>query len=342
MKLNPGQLKSHLSSGVAPVYLVSCDEPLLIDETLDEIRAAARKAGCEERELHVISRGFDWDALHAGSQNMSLFASRRLIELRLPTARPGDKGSRYIVELVNGKPIDHVTVIITPALDSRTARSKWASVLQKKAVYLFLKAPRHEQMPRWIAARLRKMDLQIDDPALEILASRVEGNLLAAKQEIDKLVLIARDGHVTLDTVKESVADGARYDVFQLADAALAGDGARAARILQGLHREGVAPPLVLWSLARDISALADIVARVAAGRSIPRAMREAGVRGFRQKLLGRAAAGHDIASVRRLVAAVAAADRIAKGARRGQTWDALMEVTLALAGNGHMLAETA
>jgi len=342
VKLNPGQLESHLSSGVAPVYLVSGDEPLLVDEVVDEIRAAARKAGCEERELHVTSRGFDWASLSAGMQNMSLFSSRRLIEVRLPTGKPGDKGSKFIVALANSKPDDSITVFITPALDSRTAKSKWASTIAKQGAWIPVRSPDHEQIPGWIAARLRRSELTIDDDALEMLASRVEGNLLAAKQEIDKLLLIAGDGHVTLDAVRESVADGARYDVFQLTDAALAGDSARALRVLNGLRREATAPPLVLWSLAREVTALADIVARMDQGVSAARAMQDAKVWGKRQTLVGRAAKGRDLASMRRLVSCTAATDRIIKGARHGQVWDALAEITLALAGNDQMLAETA
>ncbi len=342
MKLDPRQLESHLSSGVAPVYLVSGNEPLLVDERVDEIRMAARKAGCEERELHVTNRGFDWASLSTGMQNMSLFSSRRLIEVRLPTGKPGDKGSKFIVELANSKPDDSITIFITPELDRRTEKSRWASTVAKQGVWIPVRSPGQEQIPGWITSRLRKSGLTIDGEALEMLASRVEGNLLAVKQEIDKLVLIAGDGHVTLDAIRESVADGARYDVFQLADAALAGNSARALRILHGLRREATAPPLVLWSLAREITALADVVARMDQGASAGRAMQDAKVWAKRQNLIGRAANGRDLASMRRLVACTAAADRIIKGARHGQVWDALAEITLALAGNDQMLAETA
>jgi DNA polymerase-3 subunit delta len=342
VKLNPGQLSSHLSSGVAPVYLISGDEPLLVDETRDAIRAAAGEQGIVDREIHVAERSFNWDEFAAGLQNLSLFATHRLVELRLPTGKPGDKGARFLAA-VAGEPIpDTVLVVITPGLDSRTAKSKWASSLARDAVWIVLRAPGAAALPKWIAGRLHAAGLEGDPEALELLAARVEGNLLAAKQEIDKLVLLAENDRVTIDTVRAAVADGARFDVFQLTDAALAGDRRRAARILNGLHREGVAAPLVMWSLAREIGLVVDIVYRMNGGSSAARAMTDAGVWRSRQSLIGRAVRALDLQSARRLLVGACHADCIVKGARRGQAWNALLEVTLALAGNHEMRAETA
>ncbi len=334
MKLNAQQLGSHLSSGVAPLYLVSSDEPLLVDETLDSIRAAAAKEGYTDREVQVAERGFDWADFEGSLQNLSLFSTRRLVELRLPTGKPGDKGARFLTALAGDPKPDMIITVTTPALDSRAAKSKWVSTLARQGVWIALRRPDPASMPAWISARLKKAGLSSDSEALELLAARVEGNLLAAKQEIDKLILLVGEGRVSVDRVRASVADGARFDVFQLTDAALAGDSLRAARILLSLEKEGVAAPLVMWSLAREIGVVADVVYRRECGVSAGKAMTDAGVWRSRQDLISRAARSNDLRSAKKLVAKACDTDRIVKGARRGQPWNAMMELTFALAGN--------
>jgi DNA polymerase-3 subunit delta len=334
VKLNAQQLASHLSSGVVPLYLVSGDEPLLVDEALDAIRAAAGKAGYADREAHVAERGFDWEDFEGGLQNLSLFASRRLLELRLPTGKPGDKGGRFLTAVATDPKPDTVIVVITPKLDNQSLKTKWATTLMKKAACLTLKRPDPASMPAWIAGRLKKAGLSGDSEAIELLAARVEGNLLAAKQEIDKLTLLVAEGRVTVDMVRASVADGARFDVFQLTDAALAGHTARAARILNSLEKEGVGATLVLWSLAREIGTVADVIYRQECGASAGKAMDDAGVWSSRKHVIGRAVRSNDPRSIRKLVKKAATTDLIVKGARRGQPWGALMELTFSLAGN--------
>lgn len=341
MKLNPRQLSSHLSSGPAPVYLVSGDEPLLVDEALDTMRAAAVQHGYTERELHVVERGFDWNELAAGLQNLSLFAARRIVELRLPTGKPGEPGGKFLTALVAEPPPDTVFIVITPTLDGRTTKTKWASSLARDGVWLVLRSPGHASLPRWIEGRLQRAGLSADPEALELLAGQVEGNLLAAKQEIDLLELLADDGRVTVDTVRASVANGARYDVFQLTDAALAGDAQRAVRILGGLEREGIAAPLVLWSLVREIGTIADVVYRVAAGVAPGKAMADLRIWDSRQSLIGRATGALGVGGARTLLRRAAQTDRIVKGSLHGQPWNALLELTLALAGRPKLAAET-
>ena len=306
------------------------------------MRAAAAKHGFTEREAYVAERGFDWHALAAGLSNLSLFASRRLVELRLPTGKPGDQGGKFLTQLAAEPPQDTIFVVITPGLDSRTAKTKWASSLARDGVWLVLKAPDHASLPRWIENRLQRAGLSAAPEAVELLASQVEGNLLAAKQEIDQLRLLAEDGRVTVDTVRASVANGARYDVFQLTDAALAGDAERAVRILGGLEREGTAAPLVLWSLAREIATVADVAYRLASGIAPGKAMADSGVWRSRQSLIGRATRAVDPRGARSLLERAARADRIVKGSVPGQPWNALLELTLALAGRPELKAETA
>lgn len=337
MKLNPQQLETHVGNGLAPVYLVSGDEPLLVDEVLATLRAAAVEQGYTERERHIAERLFDWSELAAGLQNMSLFAERRLVELRLPTGKPGDKGSRFLVAAAGDPTPDTVIIVITPALDSRTAKSKWVSSLTRGGAWVPLRAPDVDALPAWLTARLAAAGLQADRDALHLLASQVEGNLLAAKQEIDKLVLLATDGRVTVDTVRTSVADGARFDVFQLGDAALAGNAARAARILYSLEKEGIAAPLVLWSLVREITTVADVLLRVSSGQSAGQALATARVWQKRQPLIGRAMRGRDARFARGLIASASRTDRIVKGSLQGRPWNALLELTMMLAGGDRM-----
>jgi DNA polymerase-3 subunit delta len=334
VKLDARQLSSHLSSGVAPLYLVSGDEPLLVGEALDAIRSAARQHGYAEREFQMAERSFDWISFEAGLQNMSLFAERRLIEIRLPTGKPGDQGARFLAAVCDAPVPDTTIVVVTPKLDSRIVKNKWVKAFASKGVWIRLVPPGPEAMPAWIAGRLKKTKLTADSEALDLLASRVEGNLLAAKQEIDKLVLLVGEGRITVDKVRTSVTDGARFDVFQLTDAALAGDPPRAARVLLGLEREGVAAALVMWSLAREIGTLADVAYRVGAGASVGKAMADAGVWQGRQRLIGRAARSRNPAAAKRLIERAAATERIVKNSNLGQPWNALMELTLELAGS--------
>lgn len=342
MKLPADRLASHLARGVGPLYILSGDEPLLVDEALGLLRERARAAGCGEREVHVVERGFDWAALGVGMKSLSLFSSRRLVELRLPGGKPGDEGARFLAELAGQPGADHVCVVVLPALNATAQRAKWAAALAASGVWVELRTPTQAQLPGWLQRRLEAAGLRAEPAAVELLATLVEGNLLAAKQEIDKLGLLAGPAGVTPALVREAVADGARFDIFQLSDAALAGDAARAARVLAGLRREGQSEVLVLWALARDILSLADVLVRVAGGSSPERAMQEAGIWRSRQEAFGRAARrcrGTDLA---RLLRSAALADRVVKGLRPGNPWNALQELAMAFCGSPLPLAETA
>ena len=342
MKLTLDRLAPQLARGVGPLYVVAGDEPLLADEAVAAIRDAARRAGCDEREVHVAERGFDWDSFSSSLRNFSLFASRRLVELRLPTGKPGETGARFLTSLAGEPDTRNVIVVVLPGLDSTTARAKWAVALSEAAAWVDIRPPRPEQLPAWLKGRARQVKLNLDDDAVDALAARVEGNLLAAKQELDKLALLVPPGRVSATDVQAAVADGARFDVFQLSDAALSGDASRAVRVLQGLEREGVAAVLVLWSLVRDIQTLADVVLRASHNRSLDQALAEAGVWRSRQDLFRRAARGRSAADVIGLLTGAARTDRILKGARRGEPWNALRELALGLARSSRLLAEIA
>lgn len=342
MKIRGDALATRLAKGLGPLYVLSGDEPLLVEEALEAIRARARENGCDERETHFVERSFDWDAFGAGLQGMSLFSSRRLIELRLPTGKPGEAGARFLAALAARPDTGNVLVLLLPRLDSATARSKWAAALAEAGVWLDLPPPGRAELPGWLRGRLRRLGLGADDEAVELLASLVEGNLLAARQELDKLALLADGTPIGMEAVRESVADGARFDVFQLADAALAGDVGRTVRVARGLQREGEAEVLVLWSLVREILGLAAVFARMREGRDAQSALEAAGIWRSRHDLYRRALRGRSASDVARLVRAAAQADLVLKGARPGVAWNALHEVALELAGARLAHAETA
>ncbi len=341
MKCTADRLPAQLQKSLAPLYVLSGDEPLLVDEAIELIRAAALKAGCGDREVSIAERGFDWQGFGAGLQSLSLFASRRLVELRLPTGKPGDAGGKFLSALARNPGSDNVIVILLPALDFQATKSAWATALAEGAVWVDLKPPGREALPAWLARRLRTAGVEAEDEALDLLASRVEGNLLAAKQEIDRLALLADGQRLTAERVRGDVADGARFDVFQLCDAALRRDTPRTIRILAALEREGEADVLVLWALARDVQTLADVAARAGQGRGIDQAMEEARLWRSRQEPFRYALQGRRGRDLQALLRQAARADQILKGARSGSRWGALRELALTLSGARMPLAET-
>ena len=345
MQLRAERLGAHLSAppggSLSACYLFSGDEPLLVNEALDALRTAALRQGCDERESFTVERGFDWSALVASLSVRSLFSAGKLIVLRLPTAAPGDDGSRALRELAARPAEGNIVAVVTPKLTSKIAASAWIKALRKDGVSVELYPPSPTELPRWIGQRLKAMQLSCDNEGVELLAARVEGNLLAAQQEIDKLGLLYPEGaQLSVAQIQAAVADGARFDVFQLGDAALAGDTPRAIRILNGLREEGVAAPLVLWALVREVLVLADAGAR--AGRDMPleQAVQATGVWKSRVGVYAQALRGRTPSSLRRLLSMACDADQIVKGVRRGETWNALLELTLALAGEPMSPAE--
>lgn len=333
MKLTPEQLPKQLSECPSPLYFISGDEPLQVIEAVDRIRSAARQSGFTEREVYVATAGFDWRALTGSIQNLSLFASRRLIEIRLPTGKPGREGSAVLAELADSPPPDTVLVVIAPHLDARSASSRWAKALAKAGVWIAVRPLPAHKIPAWLGRRLEQAGLQYDEAALELLADRVEGNLLAARQEIDKLVLLADGGRVTVDTVRDSVADSARFDVFQLADAATGLQAGRAIRILQGLQREGVPETLTLWALVREIQTLVELRCRVVdQGSSVSVALKKMRAWWVSEDRADECLRRHTAGSIEGLVSKACQVDRIVKGAQFGQPWNALTELTLAIA----------
>ena len=342
MKLRLEQLDERLSALSPAICLVSGSEPLLVDECLEAIRNHACASGATERQVHFIERGFDWAGLAGSQANLSLFAAGRLLELRLSTASPGEAGSRQLQAWAADPPAGDVIVVVTPALDGRTARSRWVTALEQAGVWIDCRPPAGRELVPWLRRRLGAAGLRCEPQALELLAARVEGNLLAAKQEIDRLRLSSDRELITAEQMHAAVADGARFDVFQLADAALAGHAGRALRVLWVLEREGVAPVLVLWALAREVMVLSDVHARMQGGTGAAQACRAAGVWQSRTELVARAVRRREVQDVQALLAMAARADKLVKGAGSQRAWPALTELTLALCGTGGLVGELA
>src|SRR5690606_2118242 len=269
VNLRPDQLSAHLERPLAPLYVLFGDEPLLVIEAADSIRSAARSQGFDERETLVVGQGFRWDQLTLAAGNLSLFGGRKLIDLRIPTGKPGRDGGdalqRYVAALDNNT----ITLITLPELDWATRKTAWFKTLADAGVVMELNAPPRERLPTWIAQRLSRQEQRAPADAPDFIAEHVEGNLLAAHQEILKLGLLHPPGELTLEAVREAVLSVARYDIDALREAMLEGDPARCVRLVEALRAEGAAPPLVLWALATEIRTLAALAAARDAGQPL-------------------------------------------------------------------------
>jgi len=319
LKLSADSLATHLRERLLPVYLVSGDEPLLTGEAADAVRAAARTAGFSEREVHFIERAGDWEELRGSAANLSLFGARRVLEIRM-SGRPGTAGNAALVALLGAADRDTLYLILTPRLEREAQGAEWVRAVEQHGAWLPVWPVDAARLPAWLRARARQMELEVSDAALAVLAERTEGNLLAAHQELAKLALLAGREAVTPETVLASVADSARFDVFQLSEAVLAGAPARALRILAGLRAEGTEPTLVLWAL---VKALHDAWGAIAGGGGAPRGWQRAGALEQARRRAPRMAFGE-------LTARAARADRIIKGRLPGNAWDELTLLTAA------------
>jgi len=333
VKIQASQLSASLQQRLAPCYLVTGDEHLLVAEALDAIRAAARERGFTARDLHVTGPGFDWAAVRDASANLSLFAERRIVEIVLPTGKPGRDGGAALVDLVATLGPDTLLIVTGAKLDRGAANAKWAKTLEKSGVFVPVWPIERRELPGWIAARMRAAGLKPDRDAVAILADRVEGNLLAASQEIEKLALVLGAGPVSGEAIDAAVADSSRFDVYKLADAALAGHTARAVSMLKSLRLEGVEPVLAVWALTREVRTLARLLESAHSGRNPAAGMQKLGVWRNRQSLVKAALGRHSLAGIYRLLKALGRADAAAKGQAPGDPWQMLAAVTIELAG---------
>lgn len=333
MKLYFDKLDAHLRQGLQPVYLLSGDEPLQLMEAGDAIRRRARETGFAEREVLHVEPGFDWNTLLASSGAMSLFAEQRLLELRMPGGKPGREGGKILAEYAANPPPDTVLLIISGKLDSRQQQSKWYKAIDKAGVVMTLWPIEASALPEWVMRRMRGRGLQPTPEAARLLAERVEGNMLAAVQEIEKLRLRYGECEVDVAMVEEGVIDSARYGLFELVDTALLGNVPRISRAMQGLRAEGVEPVLVLWALLRELRVLVQLSHCVEQGASIDSAFGRFRIWQTRKAAVRAALQRHTGKRWQLLVRRAGRIDRIIKGAEPGSPWDELLQLTLLMAG---------
>ncbi|HEY9198147.1 MAG TPA: DNA polymerase III subunit delta [Gammaproteobacteria bacterium] len=333
MQLKPEQLAQHLKKGLAPIYFIYGDELLLVQEAADAIRAAARAHGYSEREVFTVDREFDWYQLTESSNNLSLFAERRILEVRMPTGKPGDAGGKALRAYSERPPEDTLLLIVSGKLDAQQRKSKWVTDLEAAGVGVPVWPVETRQLPQWIRARMQGLGLQPTPEAAELLAERIEGNLLAGAQEIDKLRLLLGQGPVDAAAVTAAVTDSARFDVYGLVDTALAGEADRSLRMLTGLRGEGVEPVLVVWALARELRSLAGMAWEIGRGESAGAVMARHRVWAKRQPVVGKALTRQSQDGWWELLAACARLDRVIKGLAPGNPWDELVHLCLRLAG---------
>jgi DNA polymerase-3 subunit delta len=329
LKLTCDSLTAHLSERLLPAYLISGDEPLLGGEAADAVRARARAAGFSEREVHFIERAADWDELRGSAANRSLFGDRRVLEVRMSSAKPGLAGGAALVALIEARDPEILLLILAPRLDRDAQGANWVRAAQEHGAWVQVWPVDPQHLVRWLRERCRKLGLEADAESLELLAARTEGNLLAAHQELSKLRLLAPSAQVTAETVRASVADSARFDVFQLGEAVLAGQTSRALRILAGLRAEGTEATLALWALTR---ALRDLWSSASGAAGPPAWQRQ----GAALAQAAKRAPGMPFAALAQRAAKV---DRMIKGRIVGDAWDELALLAADLCGEPALTA---
>lgn len=331
MLLKGEQLAAHLERELRPLYVLYGDEPLLVLEAADVIRAKARQKGYSEREVLTVLPHFDWGALLAAGGNLSLFGDKKLIDLRIPTGKVGKEGGAALQQWCQHLSPDNLLLITLPDLDWREEKAVWFTALVNAGVAIKLMAPPQAELPGWIAGRLRRQQQGADLESLKFIAERVEGNLLAAHQEIQKLGLLYPTGQLSLAQVREAVLNVARYDIDGLREALLAGDLARLMRTLDGLMQEGEAPPLVLWAMSEEIRALTTIRAGIDAGKSVDQLLKDAKVWGPRANPVKKALQRLSTAALEAALQHAGQIDRLAKGIGQGNIWEEFLRLGLRL-----------
>lgn len=344
MQLRYEQLPQQLAKNLAPIYLLSGDVPLLLQEASESIRLAAKQQGYLERQVFHVETGFSWANFLAESNNFSLFANQQFLELRLTTNQLGEGGSKALQNYANNPPADKILLINLGKLDAAQQKSAWVQAIIKTGVFIQFWPIPTNQLPQWIEKRLSAAGLRLEKAGVELLAASAEGNLLAAVQEIEKLrLLFATDDAsgaqkasgeyplIKTETIAQAITDNARFDIFQLADVCLQADRSRALRMLAGLRGEGVEAILVLWALTREVRVLAQIAFNIEAKLSLEQALQQQQVWEKRKPLVCQALKRHSSKSLVPLLKRAGKIDLIIKGLEKGNVWDELERLILKL-----------
>jgi DNA polymerase-3 subunit delta len=332
MRIESAQLSPHLASKLAPVYVLVGDEPLAKTESLDSIRAAARKAGAEERTSYIAERNFNWQQVLQFGQAISLFSSKRILEISIPNGKPGAEGGKVLSELSQSPYQDVTAIILLPDLDRDAKNSSWWNALQQSAVVIELREVAPEHLPQWIAKRLALQQQSAEPASLSFMAQQVEGNLLAAHQEIQKLGLLYPPGKLSHEDIIACVLNVSRFDAFQLGESVLLGDASRTARILQGLRDEGEQPLAIVNPLLWQLRPLIALKYAETRGQNLAQAMTGARIYGDRQNLVRKALARFSFRQLEAALQKLCDIDKMAKGVLEGDAWQELSRLCFGLA----------
>lgn len=330
MDLRPEDLGAHLGRGLAPLYVIWGDEPLAMLEAEDALRAAALEAG-HERTVFTVQGRFDWSVIFGHADSFSLFAQKKLVEIRIPSGKPGADGGAALARYAGSLPADTVSIVSLPGLEWKQTKSKWFETLSAKAAVIQSREVPLEQLPAWIGRRLAANRQQASREALEFLAGRLEGNLLAARQEIDKLSLLLPPGTLSLEDVQQAVTDVSRFEVADLQDALLAGDSGRCARILDSLRQEGEAVPRVMWQVGATLRLLYKLESALRQGQPLVAALKANRIWDRRQALVQAALKRVSDEKLETALQDAEHIDRQAKGLAGGDPWDDLLRLCLNL-----------
>lgn len=332
MRLKPEQLAAALQKDLAPVYFISGDEPLQLGEMADAVRAAARKAGYDLREVLVADAGFSWNELTASAGSLSIFSDKKIIDLRLPTGTPGTEGSKALIAYCEHLPEDTLLLISAAKLAGASLKARWFQALDKVGCVIQVWPLEGQELIRWLQQRMQRRGLQAETEGIKILASRIEGNLLAAAQEIEKLYVLYGACQLSKQQIFDVVADSSRFDVFKLMDSVLSARVGRILKILSGLQAEGVAAPVVLWALTREARVLIKIKQALAQGQNKALVFKNNQIWDKRQQLVSDALNRLTDSDLNNILTLSAKADRQIKGQQSGEPWETLLAVCLMFA----------
>ena len=334
MKLYPDKLGAHLARQSAPVYLLHGDEPYQLMQLGDQLREYARNNGYDERQVLIANEEADWAAFREAADSMSLFAEKRIIELRLPTGKPARNGSDVLKQYCANPASDVLLIITSAKLDRGGSSSAWFKAIDKVGVTIAVYPIEPAKLTRWLGDKLASTGLTASAEAVSLITERVEGNMLAAAQEVERLALLYPKGELSVEQVLAAVADSARYSIGDLVQSVLAGNSARAVRVIQGLREEAVAPVLILWALSQEIRSGARAAEAVERGSGIDAALKGAGVWPSRARPLKAAMARHNAQSWLSMLRFTAHLDRLVKGHAAGDVWDSFESLCIQLSTN--------
>lgn len=329
MRLKPDQLNTALQKGLASVYFLSGDEPLQLGEMADAIRKTARAAGYNSREIFLVDTGFSWNQLALAADSLSIFSDKKIIELRIPTSTVGTEGAKALTAYCQRLPADTLLLISIGKLASATLKSRWLESIDKVGVVIQVWALDGQDLLNWLQQRLLQRGLHVESDGIKLLASRIEGNLLAADQEITKLYVLYGAGQLSTAQISDAVADSSRYDVFKLMDWVLAAQTNRIIKILAALRAEGIAAPVILWALTREARSLIHIKLALAGGQHKDTVFRNNQIWDKRKPLVDKALTRLNLQQLNSILVLAAQADRQIKGQQSGDAWETLLAVCL-------------